>query len=96
MLASMNDGQLIKFQVAGGLAHGWRKFWGGGVFNFKTPSLIPPDNKKIDFRSTVGSPEETFFPVGTQMPDELIQYETLPGGTHFRMASDIRWRSEIE
>ena len=83
MLTGVNDRQAVQFQVADGMPHGRRELRGGGMLDFKTPSLVSADNEKIEFGAAMGGPEEAFLPVGAQMAYELIQNKALPGSPSF-------------
>jgi hypothetical protein len=81
MLTGMDDRKVVKAQIGDGVAHRRREFWGGRVFDFKTPAPVATHHEEVEFRAAVGRPEEAFLSVGTQMADQLIDNKALPGGT---------------
>ena len=96
MIAGMNDVESLELQVLDRDMSGARHRGGHGALDLETQPGPSAHDQLVELRTGVGGPEKAFVGLDAQPADELIDDESLPGRTGFRMGFEVRRRSKIE
>ncbi len=88
-LSRMDDIYGSKLKVRQRMHHRRCYFWSGGSLYFKPHPPLSSDNQKVQFGSPMGSPEEAFIGSGPQPANNLVQTETFPRCSDFRVCFQV-------
>ena len=85
---------MIQPKVFSGYAHRLCNGWGFIELDFDPVATAPIEKEKIKLRGIMGSPEENFRRL--QDPKCLFDGESLPGGSHLRVACETLMIGQAE